>query len=358
MEPALLVDSLAGELRLFIIAQHHIGSAAHNLVGTFQHLHLHARKRKTHSAQLAAMGCCRTHRNHGGRLSKSVPLIDVHTYAGEETGQTGLYGTAARDKHFKAASEGFANLTIDKHIRPLTAHLVPPCHTAQVVFQGQTERPEKDTVTYPLQRFSLTIDTVIHLLNEAGDGGHHVRTGVLHVFHHLGNAFGIPSLVTHILVQVIHHPLIHMAQREEAHRTGEMGFGGVLHAIEAGKNILMAKHYTFWEAGGAAGVNHRGDIARLDGIFQFFQLSGIGMRPALGHQFLKGAGGIVWVMLVYQAHALQGRQIGQYSLDLAQHILILKHQILHFAIAQDVAVVVLTDGRIDGHQHGSHLLDT
>ena len=211
MEPAVLVDGLTGELRLFIITEHHIGTAAHNLVGAFQHLHLHTGKGEPHGAQLAAMRGSRAHRNHGSGLGKSVAFIDIHADTGEETGQAGLDGTAAGDKHFEASAEGFANLTIDKHVCPLTAHLVPPSHTVEVVFQSQTERPEEDTVAYSLQGLAFAVDAVVHLLNKTGHGGHHVGTGVLHVFHHFGDAFGIPGFVAHILIEIVHHPLIDMA---------------------------------------------------------------------------------------------------------------------------------------------------
>ena len=70
---------------------------------------------------------------------------------------------------------------------------------------------EKDFLLQTLLFLAAAENAVIHLLDESRHSSHHIRLGILHIVSNLGYTFRIIRLVTHKLVQVVHHSLIDMA---------------------------------------------------------------------------------------------------------------------------------------------------
>ena len=254
------------------------------------------------------------------------------------------------------AAEGFTKLPVHQSVGQLTTNLVPPGHAVEIVFRSQPQRPIEEFFLDAFQFLTLAVDAVIHLLDEARHSRHHVGTRHFKVLNHLGNALGIVGLVAHVLVEVVHHALVDVAEREKTHGTREMRLGRMFDTIHAGKDILMAEHNPFGMPCGARGINHRGHIASADRGLDGGQRIGLGIVAALLHQV--GEGGIFGFgfLLFDKVDPLQRFQLGDNVLDLAQHGLILQEEVAHLAVLEDVAVVVLADGGINRNQHTARLL--
>ena len=90
----------------------------------------------------------------------------------------------------------------------------------KLVIETQIQSPVKYFFLEPRQFLTFTEHLIVHLLYEPGDRSHHVWIGLLRIFSHLGNAFGIIYLHTQVLIEIIHHTLVDMAQRHPTECSG------------------------------------------------------------------------------------------------------------------------------------------
>ena len=82
----------------------------------------------------------------------------------------------------------------------------------QLILETQIYCPIENLLFHTLQFLTLTEDFIIHLLNEARHGGHHVWIYLLCILGHLGYALSIVYLHAKILIEVVHHALVYVAK--------------------------------------------------------------------------------------------------------------------------------------------------
>ena len=354
------VYGLGGELGLVVVALHDIAAAALYLVGLLVDAHLYLAHGEAHGAYLAALLVAVGDGYEGRAFGEAVAFVEVEAHAGEEAREARLYGGAAADEHVELAAHALADALVHQLVGQGFLQLVPAAELAlvKVVFEGQVDGPVEYFLAYAGHLLAFAEDLVVYLLDEARHAGHHVGAYLLAVVAHLGYALGVGDGEAEPLVEVAHHALVDVAHGEPREGLCPGLSRAFLDFLHVHDEAAVGEHRAFGHAGGARSVDHGADVVDGQRVLDGLQLLlGVGV---LGFVAAANLVDVVHGLHVlhghYGAEVLQLRELLAYVADLLVQGGGLHHEQAHLGVVEDVLVVLLADGGVDGQQHGAGLL--
>ena len=224
---------------------------------------------------------------------------------------------------------------------------------------SQVQRPVEDLGFQAFLFLSRLDDLLVHLLKHARHGGHHRGMDLFQVGGDGGQALCVVDRHAKELIEVDQHTLVGVADGEEAE--GDLGplRRGVLQVIELMHDVSVGEHDALRGSRGAGGVEDRGAVGGTDGVHALLDFFLVGMLRAQGDQLLE-----VRIFLAVD----EGVEVFKFG-DLGADLLDLVHDDSAFhddhpgiAVVEDVTVVLLADGGVDGHSdaadhHDGHVED-
>jgi len=215
----------------------------------------------------------------------------------------------------------------------------------------QLHRPEIEGLLDAGEFLALGHKAVVNPLKQPGHRVEHVGFDLLQGTNDLPQVAHIVYPHPLVLKVVVDTPLIHVTEGQEADHP--VLLPQVVHfhmCAEVGNQVAVRKHHPLGHPCGSGGIDNGGQIFRIHGSHHLFQarLQGLPILLPGSHDLL---------IMTASRHLLKGKNLLErrnpvrHRLELLIQFGIPDNQEMRLGMLQNITVLLLPDGRVNGHMH-------